>query len=195
MPRFNPPRLILPCAILLCPPLAPAAERPREPLPPIFAPKTPRPRAAAPRKISPETAAKIAIVTAEVAPPTPATATDVTAPTPPLGSEDTIVLDPFFVDEEKYPGLDRLDVLTQKGKLDLLKKKHPGLSVAGALVQREMLADELQRMRNQEIKELMELQSVGNKVPPRLKRAVQEPAVRNNGFVEQPPGTRFRELR
>lgn len=148
-------------------------------LPSIFAPKAPSKAptrkagssSATPtrRAISPEMAAKLSAVAKEVAPaPTaPVAASDHTA-----APTDAVQLEPFVVEEEKYPELKERDILTRKGKLDAALKRHPGLqlgplSLGNGAVAQGMIEDEFRRQRLEEMRELSGLMKLGKEGVPR----------------------------
>ncbi len=189
---------------------------PAEQLPAIFAPrpasrpapKLPPPRrpgagASAPqsrRAISPELASKLAEVGRRAAPP--AQAAQVGGPDAPsaVGSSDAVQLDPFVVQEEKFPEFKERSMLTPEGKRALAQKLNPGLK-AGALplgnnaVALEMLEEVFAQQRRTELAELNSVLKAGDKkVPPELQRKIDEAATRNNEWSRQ-IGTPFREPR
>ena len=184
---------------------------PAEPLPPIFAPKTkappkktpPRrpsaPAGAAPtrRAISPEMAARLNALAREIA-PSPTGRTEGTARAASSGeASDAVLLDPFYVEEEKVPEFKERDLLTPKGKLDLAYKRHPGLklgplSLGNAGVARAMIEEEFAKERRQEMRELGELMSITDPNAGRdVRKKLNEASVR----VPDPskPGGPFRE--
>lgn len=102
---------------------APAAQ----PLPGIFAPKLPSKKASSPRRagapssaptrraMSPEMAAKLSEVVKQATPPPSSGERRASAEAE--GGSDAVQLEPFVVEEEKYPEFKEREILTRKGKL------------------------------------------------------------------------------
>lgn len=188
------------------PRLRPAGEA----LPPIFVPRTAparRPPTAekAPaasqgrRAISPETAAKLATVTqrAVEALPAPAVAGGPRVATV-SNSGDVLQLEPYVVEEEKFPEFKQRHMLTPEGKLELAYKRHPGLKLGrlpllNDAIAREMLEQEFAKERRAELEELSGLLRLGAENPPaETKRIIDRARLRvNEKGIE--PGTPFRE--
>jgi hypothetical protein len=166
-----------------------------EPLPPIFAPRAPppkdvksegasRPASSTPparRALSPEMAAKLSAIAMRVAPPTNATLTaGVAATVAPGDSSDTVQLKPYIVREDRAPEFKERDILTPKGKLELARRRYPGLvgplSDAAAL---RMLEEDFARERRQEMADLLGLVEIGGAQDAKRKF---EASMRPSGF-------------
>ena len=168
-----------------------------ESLPPIFSPRappkdtksegasrsassTPPPR----RALSPEMAAKLSAIVMRAAPPANAkqsasgAATAVSA-----DSSDPVQLKPYIVQEDRAPEFKERDILTPKGKLELARRRYPGLvgplSDATAL---RMLEEDFARERRQEMADLLGLVEIdGAKSAENAKRKF-EASMRPSGF-------------
>ncbi len=116
-------------------------------------------------------------------------------------TSDALQLDPFIVQEEKFPEFKQRDMLTPEGRLALAHELNPGLKL-GRLPLRNndvalgMLEEEFAQQRRNELVELKSvLSSGGVKPPPEVLRKIDEARTRNNEWSAQKPGTRFREPR
>ena len=93
-------------------------------------------------------------------------------------------LDPFFVQEERFPEFKDRDILTPKGKLELARRRYPGLvgplSDATAL---RLLEEDFAKERRQEMTDLKGLLEIGGAKPSGdLKRKIDEATTRPSGF-------------
>lgn len=116
-------------------------------LKPRLAPALPRPR---PRLVSPEASARIKSVLAEVAPVEPIPAEGQNAPAAaPHREQDpndpVVVMERFYVSEDKVPRLSKDDVLTWEGKAALVRKRHPG-GVSRAFIEQELALERRRKM-------------------------------------------------
>lgn len=143
-------------------------------MPSIFAPRAPvkkspakgplRTPGAVPsrRAISPEMAVKLGAVVSQVVPPAPTGREAATrgAESGEAGGADAAVqLDPFYVEEEKLPEFKERELLTQKGKIALAQRLHPGLNLGrlplgNDLVALELAEAEFAKQRAQELRDL-----------------------------------------
>lgn len=188
-----------------------------EPRPAIFAPqpakKTPpkqlptrRPTLPPPgmqtrRAISLEVAANLSAVATRAAPPATANTPPPSAPLSNGEASAALQLDPFIVHEEKFPEFKERDMLTPEGKRALAQKLNPGLR-AGPLplgnnaLALEMLEEHFDQQRRGELAELKGvLSSGGAKPPPEVQRKIDEAMTRRADWLNQKPGTPFREPR
>ncbi len=211
---------LLVSTITLCYARAAAAEStpksapPAEVRPPIFAPqpavkKVPasRPRLPPPvprsgRAISPEMSKKLSDLVERVSPPSAAGNVSSGASAPSTdSSSDALVLDPFVVNEDKEPKLKDRQLLTPQEKLALALKNNPALKLGpiplgNNAVALELLEDEFARQRRVELAELGSvLNAGGKKAPPEVQRKIDEASMRKNDWLNQVPGTPFREPR
>lgn len=168
---------------------------------PMRRPTLPPPGTQTRRAISPEVAANLSAVATRAAPPVAATPAPTAAPVANGDASDALQLDPFIVNEEKFPEFKERDMLTPEGKLALAHKLNPGLK-AGPLslgnkdVALEMLEELFAQQRRDELVELKSVLSAGGvKPPPEVLRKIDEARTRNNEWSAQPPGTRYREPR
>ena len=177
---------------------SPNSDRSVDPLPPIFAPRAvpqaatsggaSRPASAPPparRAISPELAAKLsALATLAAQTASPTTSARVAAPAPQRDSSDAVQLKPYVVQEDRLPEFKERDMLTPKGKLELARRRYPGLvgplSDAAAL---RMLEEDFALERRREMADLQGLLEIGGDKPSRdLKRKIDEATMRPSGF-------------
>ena len=146
------------------------------------------------RAISPEMAAKLSAVATNAAaassalpPPTAASAA------PASDSSDAIKLTPYVVQEDRLPEFKEREILTPKGKLELARRRYPGLigpfSDKAALA---MLEEDFALERRKELGELQGLAELsGVKPSGQLKRQIDESAMRPSG-LSIPFGEPFR---
>lgn len=186
---------------------SPKAGQPVESLPPIFAPRAPTkgaksagaPRPAsstlpARRAISPEMTANLSAIATRAAPPANATPSAGAAATASPGdSSDAVQLKPYVVQEDRLPEFKERDILTPKGKLELARRRYPGLvgplSDATAL---RMLEEDFAKERRQEAADLKGLLEIGGTKPSRdVQRKINEAGMRPSGFSPE-FGTPFR---
>lgn len=176
----------------------PKADKPEDPLPPIFAPRAPpkdaksagssRPvPAVAPtrRAISPEMAANISAVALRAAPPANATPPAGVAASAPTGeSSDAVQLRPYIVKEDRLPEFKEREMLTPKGKLELARRRYPGVvGLFSDAVLLQLLEEDFARERRQEAADLRGLLDIGGtKLPPEVKRQIGDGALRPSGF-------------
>ena len=168
-----------------------------ESLPPIFAPRasskdaksegTSRPLSSPPlprRALSPEMAAKLSAIAMRSAPPARATPSATVAATAAPGeSSDPVQLKPYIVREDRAPEFKERDILTPKGKLELARRRYPGLvgSLSDATALR-MLEEDFARERRQEMADLLGLIEIGGaKSAEDVKRKF-EASMRPSGF-------------
>ena len=160
-----------------------------EPLPPIFVPKAAlkQPSAvqsAAPsrRAISAAMAEKLASVVAQIATVAPGSP-PADAPTATSTSAATIVrLAPYIVHERKPRELTERDLLTLEAQQNLEHQRSPGMTMAD--VRRKMIGD------------LEGLLTIGGDKPSReVLGMVKQAQMRSNEWIDQKPGTPFREPR
>ncbi len=154
------------------------------------------------RAVSPEVGANISAVATRAAPPVaPAPAVAPTPATTNGDSSDAVKLEAVIVNEDKVPEFKARDLLTVEGKKALAQKLNPGLR-AGKLplgnngVAQEMLQDHFEQERRGELAELKSvLSSGGVKAPPEVQRKIDEAMTRKGDWLNQKPGTPFREPR
>ncbi len=145
---------------------------------------------------------KISEIATRAVPPTTKGEAAPTTPTPSTsdGSE-ALQLDPFVVNEEKEPKFKERELLTPRERLELAHRLNPGLKfgrlpLGNDAVALEMLEAELEKQRREELKELESVLKVGGvKPPPEVQRKIDEALTRDNGWLNQPVGTRYREIR
>lgn len=214
--------LLVPAVVVCCCVTARSAEanvRPvlrSEALPPIFVPRAPAKKApvnrglATPkstptrRAISPEMATKLSLAAARIVSPAPVGAGAPTGFTSGAReATDAVQLEPYIVEEEKFPEFKERQLLTPKGKLDLAYKRHPGLNLGpiplfnhgrnGAAL--EIIEDDFRKERRKEMEELYGIMSAGGmKPPPDASRKLDDARTRSVERSHQ-PGTPFREPR
>ncbi len=152
-----------------------------------------------PRVLFSETAANLNAAAPKFDPSAPAAA----APSPTRPANDAtpgvLQLDPYFVQEDKVIVLRESDLLTPEGKLELAKKRQPGVNIdpvtgLNNAVALEMLQEDYAAGRRQDIKALSDYLGEMNRLPPDLKRKADEARTRNNEWSNQ-TGTPFRERR
>jgi hypothetical protein len=150
------------------------------------------------RAISPEMAARLTTIATAKAPPPKAV--NESASTDAVADESVVMLDPFFVDEEKLPEFPERRMLTPQGHLDRHYKREPGLklgklSLGNDIVARERNAIELAYERAAELKDLLGVSSAAQEAPSKeVRRKVDETRSR---ATEDPrsSGGPFRERR
>jgi hypothetical protein len=163
-----------------------------EPLPPIFAPKAAlqqssvvqsvTPSRPSRRAISAAMAEKLASVVAQAATAAPGSLpTD--APTATSTSAATIVrLAPYIVRDRKQRELKERDLLTLEALRNLEYRRSPGMTMAD--------------VRRKEIRDLEGLLTIGGDKPSReVLGMLKQSQMRSSAFVDQEPGTPFREPR
>jgi hypothetical protein len=202
------------CARVLAAEATPKPAPPAEARPPIFAPqpavkkvpagrpRLPPPAARRGSAISPEMSKKLSDMVERVAPPSAKGIASPVTPAPPTdGSPDVVMLDPFVVNEDKEPNLKERQLLTPKEKLALALRNNPGLKLGPVplgnnAVALDLLEDEFERQRRGELVELGGvLNAAGRKAPPEVQRKIDEASTRKNDWLNQKPGTPFREPR
>lgn len=131
-------------------------------------PAAPVPRPAAPRAISPETAAKLSAIAPKYAAPPAKSDSTVIAPGPSKETEivkprNTIIrLPEYVVRDPKVRPIKEREVLAPDGRLELARKRHPGVRVGNFFglnngVALAMLAEEERLERKREFENLAEL--------------------------------------
>lgn len=130
-------------------------------------------------------AAKISAIATQAAPPANATpSAGVVAAGPPGEPSDAVQLKPYVVQEDRLPEFKERDMLTPKGKLELARRRYPGLvgplSDATAL---RLLEEDFAKERRQEMADLKGLLEIGGAQPSGdLKRKFDEATMRPSGF-------------
>jgi hypothetical protein len=130
-------------------------------------------------------AAKLSSVATRAAPPAgPAPTTSDNRPPTSEGGSEAVQLKPYVVQEDRLPEFKERELLTPKGKLELARRRYPGvvgpLSDATAI---QLLEDDFARERRQEAADLKGLLEIGGtKLPPELKRNIDAGALRPSGF-------------
>jgi hypothetical protein len=145
---------------------APKADERAESLPAVFVPRPPpsaaRPAGAPPpaspapsprRAISPEMSANLAALAAR-APVASATPTAGATSASPGDTTDVLLLKPYVVRETKLPRFKERELMTPKAKLEMARKRYPGLGPFGDAYAVMRLEQDL---RLEELRELQDL--------------------------------------
>jgi hypothetical protein len=153
-------------------------------------PAPPPTTADAPRAISAETAAKLtAPIPKFVAPPPEIAAVPAPAAVEEVKPRNTIIrLPDYIVRDAKTPPPKEREVLTPRGRLELARKRHPGLKLGNLWGLNDgwalaMLAEQERLDRKREFEDLADLGgSTGPTAQARLKREVQQAFMREADF-------------
>ncbi len=92
-------------------------------------------------------------------------------------------MDPYIVQDMRVPAFKEREILTAKGKLDLARKRYPGLGPLSSRAAMQLLEQDFAKERREEMANLRRLMEIdGTMVPRDVKRMTDEAMMRRSEF-------------
>jgi hypothetical protein len=137
-------------------------------------------------------AANLSAIATRLAPPANATPAASSAAAPAGDSSDAVQLKPYVVQEDRLPEFKERDMLTLKGKLELARRRYPGLGPLNNALALQMLEEDFAKERREELADLRRTLDIGGvKLSPDVKSKVEDAALRPSN-LSIPFGEPFR---